>query len=89
MYHFVKYFPVRIKNVGEDAIENRKLVWGFKDADREITLKVAHMTASYLLNEFGERLKNIVLYVFRQVHANRTKTGTGSSASRFVVWQVS
>lgn len=60
MHHFVKYFPVRIKNVGEDAIENRKLVWGFKDADREITLKVAHMTASYLLNEFGERLKNIV-----------------------------
>ena len=47
MYHFVKYFPVRIKNVGEDAIENRKLVWGFKDADREITLKVAQMTASY------------------------------------------
>jgi len=60
MYHFVKYFPVRIKNVGEDAIENRKLVWGFKDADREITLKVAQMTASYLLNEFGDRLKNIV-----------------------------
>ncbi len=28
MYHFVKYFPVRIRNVGEDAIENRKLVWG-------------------------------------------------------------
>ena len=67
MYHFVKYFPVRIRNVGEDAIENRKLVWGFKDADREITLKVARMTASYLLNEFGDRVKNIVLYVFRQV----------------------
>ncbi|MCE8725412.1 ribonucleotide-diphosphate reductase subunit alpha [Phocaeicola vulgatus] len=60
MYHFVKYFPVRIRNVGEDAIENRKLVWGFKDADREITLKVARMTASYLLNEFGDRVKNIV-----------------------------
>ena len=60
MYHFVKYFPVRIRNVGEDAIENRKLVWGFKDADREITLKVARMTASYLLNEFGDKVKNIV-----------------------------
>lgn len=60
MYHFVKYFPVRIKNVGEDAIENRKLVWGFKDADREITAKVAQMTASYLLAEFGDKVKNIV-----------------------------
>lgn len=60
MYHFVKYFPVRIRNVGEDAIQNRKLVWGFKDADREVTAKVARMTATYLLNEFGDRVNNIV-----------------------------
>lgn len=86
MYHFVKYFPVRIRNVGEDAIENRKLVWGFKDADREITLKVARMTASYLLNEFGDRVKNIVLYVFRQVHMNRTKIDTDFFVSRSAAW---
>lgn len=60
MYHFVKYFPVRIRNVGEDVVENRKLVWGFKDANREVTLKVAQMTASYLLNEFGDKVKSIV-----------------------------
>ena len=31
MEFFMKYFPARIKNVGEDAIAARKLVWAFKD----------------------------------------------------------
>lgn len=39
MYHFVKYFPVRIRNVGEDAIENRKLVWGSRMQTVKLRLK--------------------------------------------------
>lgn len=29
---FVKYFPARIQNVGEDAKAARQLVWAFKDS---------------------------------------------------------
>lgn len=32
MVHFLKYFPVRIKNVGEDAVAARNLIWAFKDS---------------------------------------------------------
>ena len=30
--YFLKYFPARIRNVGEDAKEDRKLIYAFKDA---------------------------------------------------------
>ena len=30
-WFFLKYFPARIRNVGEDAIEARNLIWAFKD----------------------------------------------------------
>ena len=26
MYFFLKYFPVRVRNVGEDAVEARQLI---------------------------------------------------------------
>lgn len=60
MTHFCKYFPCRIKNVGEDAIANRQLVWNFKDADEEATERVANMTANYLKEEFGEQVADMV-----------------------------
>lgn len=61
MFFFLKYYPVRIKNVGDDAKEARKLVWAFKDADDEACEKVAQMTAAYLKKEYGDRTKDIVL----------------------------
>ena len=57
---FCKYFPVRIKNVGADAVEARRLVWAFKDAHDNAFEQVAQMTASHLVAEFGERVKNMV-----------------------------
>ena len=33
MDFFLKYFPVRVRNVGEDAVEARQLIWAFKDRD--------------------------------------------------------
>ena len=56
---FCKYFPVRIRNVGEDAIEARKLVWAFKDAKEEATERVAQMTAGYLVCKYGEKVKDM------------------------------
>lgn len=61
MTHFIKYFPVRIRNVGEDAILNRQLMWDFKDGKEEATEQVARMTAEYLKAEFGEQVKDILL----------------------------
>lgn len=57
---FCKYFPVRIKNVGADAVEARRLVWAFKDARDNAFEQVAQMTASHLVAAFGERVKNMV-----------------------------
>ena len=45
MVHFLKYFPVRIKNVGEDAVAARNLIWAFKDSRDDAYEKVAQMTA--------------------------------------------
>lgn len=60
LVYFLKYFPVRIKNVGEDAVSARNLIWGFKDAKVEAQEEVAQMTAEYLKAEFGNSLGNIV-----------------------------
>ena len=43
MEFFMKYFPARIKNVGEDAVAARKLVWAFKDARDNAFEKVAEL----------------------------------------------
>lgn len=56
---FCKYFPARIKNVGEDAVAARRLVWGFKDAKAEATEKVAQMTALQIVCQYGEDTKNM------------------------------
>ena len=59
MDYFLKYFPARIKNVGEDAIAARELVWAFKDARDNAFEKVAEMTAEHLMQEYGDKLKDM------------------------------
>ena len=41
--YFLKYFPARIRNVGEDAKEDRKLIYAFKDARDDAYKLVAQM----------------------------------------------
>jgi predicted amidophosphoribosyltransferase len=60
MVHFLKYFPVRIKNVGEDAVAARNLIWAFKDSRDDAYEKVAQMTADHLQEEFSEQVSNMV-----------------------------
>lgn len=60
MVHFLKYFPVRIKNVGEDAVAARNLIWAFKDSRDDAYEKVVQMTADHLQEEFGEQVTNMV-----------------------------
>lgn len=60
MDFFLKYFPVRVRNVGEDAVEARQLVWAFKDARDNAFEKVAQMTAAHLVKICGDKIKNMV-----------------------------
>ena len=60
MDFFLKYFPVRVRNVGEDAVAARQLIWDFKDARDNAFEKVAQMTATHLIQVCGEKIKDIV-----------------------------
>jgi predicted phage-related endonuclease len=60
MDFLLKYFPVRVRNVGEDAVEARQLIWAFKDARDNAFEKVAQMTATHLIKICGEKIKDIV-----------------------------
>ena len=71
MTHFIKYFPVRIRNVGEDAILNRQLMWDFKDGKGEATEQVAQMTA------FGTQQKLAAAWL----RANRPSEENGENGT--------
>lgn len=58
MVWLMKYYPVRIKNVGERQIADRQTIWDFKDG--RAYEEVAQMTAKQLQELFGSRLASIV-----------------------------
>lgn len=76
MDFFLKYFPVRVRNVGEDAVAARQLIWAFKDARDNAFEKVAQMTAAHLIKVGGEKIKDIVLYVCQPAPKPRTRVDT-------------
>lgn len=59
--YFLKYFPARIRNVGEDAKEDRKLIYAFKDA------RIGHHQ-SLLMNFEGFSPKGEELFLFFGVY---------------------
>ena len=54
----MKYYPVRIKNVGEQQKADRQTIWDLKDG--RAYEQVALMTAKHLQELFGSRLTSIV-----------------------------
>lgn len=56
--HFLKYYPVRIKNVGLKEQIARQIIWDFKDG--KAFENVAQMAAYHLNEQFGEQVKDIV-----------------------------
>ena len=54
---FCKYFPKRIRNVGEKEIADRQMVYDFKDG-RSFEA-VAQMTAASLKEQYGDGCKDI------------------------------
>ena len=55
---FCKYFPKRIRNVGEMEVADRQMVYDFKDG-RNFEA-VAQMTAASLKEQYGDDCKDIV-----------------------------
>ena len=55
---FLKYYPIRIKNVGLEEKVARQIVWDFKDGNHYEA--VAQMTAKRLVEHFGEQVRSIV-----------------------------
>lgn len=55
---FCKYFPKRIRNVGEKEVADRQMVYDFKDG-RNFEA-VAQMTAASLKEQYGDDCKDIV-----------------------------
>lgn len=55
---FTSYYPCRIKNVGLDGENVRKLVWSFKSGEN--TEYVAQKTADELINKYGDDISGIV-----------------------------
>ena len=58
MVWLMKYYPVRIKNVGEQQKADRQTIWDFKDG--RAYEQVAQMTARHLQELFGSRITSIV-----------------------------
>ena len=58
---FLKYYPVRIKNVGSEQEVARRMVWDFKDGKAHE--EVAQMTAKRLKDMFGDKVKDIVFFL--------------------------
>lgn len=76
MDFLLKYFPVRVRNVGEDAVEARQLIWAFKDARDNAFEKVAQMTATHLIKICGEKIKDMCLCAFLQARRTRMRAVT-------------
>ena len=55
---FYKYFPTRIKNVGEREINDRKVIFDFKDG--RAFEDVAQQTAFAMTEKYGLECGNIV-----------------------------
>ena len=79
---FCKYFPKRIRNVGEKEISDRQMVYDFKDG-RNFEA-VAQMTAANMQEQYGESCKNIVFVKFRHPQVQRTNSVTRLFVKGFV-----
>lgn len=56
--YFLKYYPSRIRNVGEQQIADRQTIYDFKDG--KAYEEVAQMAVARLKEQFGEKTTDIV-----------------------------
>ncbi len=58
LYSFFRYYPMRIKNVGIDAIFSRQMVYDFKSGIQQQA--VAKCVAKELVKKYGRKVSNVV-----------------------------
>lgn len=68
---FCKYYPARIRNVGEKEIADRQLVFDFKDG--RAYEEVAQRTAENMLTLYGKGCVNIV-FARSSIHKREQRT---------------
>lgn len=56
--YFLKYYPSRIRNVGEQQIADQQTIYDFKDG--RAYEEVAQMAVAHLKEQFGEKTADIV-----------------------------
>ncbi len=78
---FCKYYPARIRNVGEKEIADRQLVFDFKDGRAYEEWRSAPKN---MLTLYGKGCVNIVFAPFRHPQARATNSATRLSATGFV-----
>ena len=58
LYSFLRYYPVRIKNVGIEGIFSRQTVYDFKSGIQQQA--IAKCVAKELVHRFGRKVKTVV-----------------------------
>ena len=58
MSSFLRYYPVRIKNIGMDAFFDRQVIYDFKDGRNHAD--VAKCVAKMLVKKFGRKVRSVV-----------------------------
>ena len=80
---FLRYYPVRIKNIGMDAFFDRQVIYDFKDGRNHAD--VAKCVAKMLVKKFGRKVRSVVFSCVpeaaRSVTRHATRTFLNLSAS--------
>lgn len=58
LYSFLRYYPMRIKNVGIEEIFSRQMVYDFKSG--LLQQSIAKCVAKELVKTYGRKVKNVV-----------------------------
>ena len=80
---FLRYYPVRIKNIGMDAFFDRQVIYDFKDGRNHAD--VAKCVAKMLVKKFGRKVRSVVFSCVpassQSVTRHATRTFLNLSAS--------
>lgn len=76
---FLRYYPVRIKNIGMDAFFDRQVIYDFKDGRNHAD--VGKCVAKMLVKKFGRKVRSVV---FSCVPASFQEQSTAFPMSRLL-----
>lgn len=74
---FLRYYPVRIKNIGMDAFFDRQVIYDFKDGRNHAD--VAKCVAKMLVKKFGRKVRSVVFSCVPASSQERNEAATRTS----------